>query len=217
MSVVHAKEGSVGEGNHYFFPSPFVWWTKIPDHEQIKQKYMPLILNDIDTNGSYYNQKNTWDCKVTSSFFNEDVYSVHIFDTAFHNKVIWDPLDQMITELNGSHSLPAPKSSSLLHVWYNKYEHLNWQEVHNHCPLDDHQTFSGIYILDLDSKNPTSFVRQQELRCFSTYSMQHLDTKNLSEGHVIIFPGELMHYVNPNLGENRLTVSFNIVSNYGTK
>ena len=204
--------------NFFLFPNPFVWWTKLDCHEEIKEKYIPLINKDIDINQKYYNQKNDWNCKITTSFFNEDKFLLHIFDEEFLNKVIWNSVDKMLAELTHKIYLPVPDSSIINHVWYNKYDDLNWQEIHNHENIGSPNQFSGIYLLSLEEQNTTCFVYQQHLKCYTSETLYTLNTSHLDEGHVIIFPCELMHYVNPSITKNRLTVSFNIDCNYnGTK
>ncbi len=213
----------IDKNNFFLFPSPFIWWKKIKSHEKIKEKYLPLILDDIKSNGKQYYENNTWDCNVTSSFFNLK-NNQNIFDEKFFNKVIWEPIDEMIEELSPIIQLQNPVFSNISQIWYNFYEKNNWQEIHNHIdftciPDSDHSyfvsSFSGIYLLKLKSKNDTCFVNSgTSMNCFTINSMQTLNTSNLTEGHVIIFPSELMHYVTPNLSKDRISVSFNIISKY---
>lgn len=199
------------KSNTFLFPTPFVWWTKLGCHQEIKEKYIPLISKDLETNQDYYKQQNSWNCQVTTSFFNEDNYMLHIFDREFLDKVVWDSVDKMLVDINERITLPVPKSSVLSHIWYNKYDNLNWQEIHNH---EKSSTYSGIYLISLEENNTTNFVYPQHLRCYTNETLYTLNTSNLDEGHVIIFPSELMHYVNPTLSQNRLTISFNINSDY---
>lgn len=199
--------------NFYIFPTPFVWWTKIENHLEIKNKYLPLIETDYNLNKKIYNQRSTWACNVTSSFFNE---SSQVFDNTFFDNVVWSSVDKMLDELSTKlYRFPIPSESRLCRVWYNKYDPGSWQEIHDHSPtFNQGETFSGVYLMDLNEKNGTVFYQQTKLRCFSSEYSQNFHTDSLDEGYVILFPSELSHYVKPSLN-NKTTVSFNIASKYG--
>ena len=200
--------------NYASFPSPFVWWSKVKNHSEIKSKYLPLIDVDFDLNRNVYDKNNTWACQVTSSFFNGSDTSP-IFDTNFYNSVVWDCLDKMLEELSKKLYLPVPIESRISRIWYNKYDPGSWQEIHDHSPCFNYgETFSGIYLLDLNESNGTVFYQQSKLRCFSQEYSHRIFTDHIEDGCVILFPSELAHYVKPSVN-SRTTVSFNIASKYG--
>jgi len=200
--------------SHYLFPVPFVWWTKIENHLEIKEKYLPLINQDYELNKDAYDSKSTWSCLVTSSYFNA-VPIFPLFDNSLFNTIIWNPLDTMLEELSVRVNLPIPNQSIVTHAWYNKYDIGSWQEIHDHSPnTGGSETFSGIYLLDVKEKNSTVFYQQNSLRCFSPGKSHYFSTENIEEGYVIIFPSELAHFVKPSVN-SRTTISFNISSDYG--
>lgn len=211
------------ELSHSFvFPAPFVWWKKVKEHEKIKEKYLPMIEEDYNLNRDSYNSKNSWNCEVTTSFFQEKICS--LFDETFYNDVIWDSIDKMIFDMTKRlDGIRTPIESMVKQLWYNKYESGNWQEIHNHqagnrFPVHFAMvSFSGIYLLDINEENATTFYTTQAN--YGCYSPAHsplcvFKTNHIPEGSVILFPSELSHYVNPCVN-SRTTISFNIVSNYG--
>jgi len=180
------------------FRSPFVFYCDVSNHDDIKSRYYNR-LKDIT-----YNDENSivkqWNCDVRSTFnFTVDC----LWDSYFQDSVIWKPLDQMLTEVDINF---YPTTSRVSGVWANFYKVGQFQEVHNHLGSRLNH-FSGIYILDQKGENRTSFNNYN-------YGLldSHLDTKNIDdikEGSVIIFPSNLLHYVNP-VDDNRCTISFNI-------
>jgi len=201
----------------FVFPAPFVWWKKLKDHETIKEKYLPLIEEDYNLNKDFYNSKNSWNCDVTTSFF-EELKICPLFDDNFCNDVIWNPIDEMLADMTDRlDGIRMPIESKVKQLWYNRYQPGNWQEIHNHQVHFSMVSFSGIYLLDLNEENTTTFYTTQAN--YSCYSPDYnplcvFKTNHIPEGSIIIFPSELSHYVNPCVN-SRTTISFNIVSNYG--
>ena len=185
------------------FKSPFIFWTPVPNHKQIKKKILPQIRQ------TYLEEKENllikrWDCKVFSSI----ELSLPYFDEEFVTSVIWNSFDKMLTEVD---LVEYPSNSRLNEVWFNYYPKGGYQEVHTHEDTSG-TTFSGVYLLDVNGANTTSFVVMDQI----FYLNHSINTKNcdsIKEGVVIIFPANLAHYVNPTL-DNRYTVSFNITSNF---
>jgi len=197
------------QSDHIIFPTHFVWWKRLENHEEIKERYIPIIDQDYELNSLIYNSKNDWDCNVTTSFFSEVSVSP-IFDDYFIKNVVWQTMDIMIKELHNRIKLPIPEESHLNHMWYNKYQKGQWQEIHNHN--SGNVSFSGIYLIDLNEKNNTVFYNKHNINCF--YAEKSLfSTNHIEEGSVIWFPSELSHYVKPSLA-NRTTISFNVYSKY---
>jgi hypothetical protein len=209
----------------FIFPTNFVWWTKIENHQEIKEKYLKLIDEDCRLNGEFYRKKNKWSCTVTSSFF--DKYPVSfLFDDYFLKHIVWDPMDKMLKDINEILPLRSADASEVTYMWYNKYDKGDWQEIHEHCgipPKNYHRTkkidadrnsFSGIYLMDLTEENKTFFHDKSNIQCFTSDGSITLSTENFEEGYVILFPSELSHYVNQCVN-SRTTVSFNIATSYG--
>lgn len=194
----------------YLFPMPFVWWTKIENHQEIKQKYMPLVNQDYELNRQTYKLKSLWSCSVTSSFFSDSLI-LSIFDNYFINTIVWNTIDKMFEEMNEKIYLPIPFNSELKHIWYNRYETGDWQEIHDHA--SEKISFSGIYLIDINEENSTTFYNNKTMNCFDL-QCKAFSTPHIEEGSVIWFPSELEHYVNP-VKKERTTISFNIASEYG--
>lgn len=180
------------------FPAPFVWWKSIENHREIKETLLPLIKREVQENPERFKVP-AWDCEVYSSF---NCYTPFLNDPGFLEKVVWNPLDECLSEVRLS---VTPRESVLKSIWFNAYEPGFFQEAHNHIP----HSFSGIYLLDVNEINTTNFLYNLSSRMLS----QRLSTRNLHEGDVIIFPSDLLHYVNPTL-TSRVTISFNIETNF---
>jgi hypothetical protein len=203
---------------HCTFPTKFVYWEKISDHQKIKEKYLKYINDDIEKNGYLYHKqiKERWHCKCISSFFSQEGFFPEIKKEEFHNLIVWNPMDNMLKEMKKIFNIPVPKQSRILKMWFNYYEPGEWQEIHEHSNnnLPTASTYSGIYLMDLNEDNPTIFLDKHPIKCWAGTSVVHtFTTENIEEGSVIIFPSELLHYVNPCLNK-RITISFYIDSTF---
>jgi predicted 2-oxoglutarate/Fe(II)-dependent dioxygenase YbiX len=204
--------------NLHIFPTKFIYWSRIKNHNKIKEKYYPLILKNQNEYGSKFREtvSKKWNCDCYSSFFSPED-TKNIFDDDFSNEVIWSVFDEMLNVFNNSPidlSMPIPKQSRICDIWYNHYDHGMYQEIHNHSHNNPIVHFSGIYLMELNEDNTTIFFNKNECKFYSDkIDVITYDTKHIGEGNVIIFPSELLHYVNPSL-KGRTTVSFNITSEY---
>ena len=187
------------------FPSQFVYYSKIENHSEIKQKYLPIIQEDLKTNKFLYESLTTWSCNVVSSFFGNKKKNLKMFEDDFYDEIIWKSLKELEEELYQKVSLyQFPKKIKLTEIWYNAYEKGHFQEYHKH----GRSNFSGIYLIDLHEENKTVF--KQELVPSITLDKYCLyDTKHLQEGTVIIFPANLSHCVRP-CENSRVSISFNL-------
>lgn len=200
---------------NFIFPTKFIYWEKILEHQKIKKKYFNSIKKDIEENKILYKTEveKIWQCSCVSSYFSNSKIFSELEEKNFFKDIIWDPMDNMLKKMNDTINLPIPKHSKLTRIWFNYYEPGNWQEAHEHS---DPATYSGIYLLDLNEKNPTIFFDENSSRCWGRErnpSMVTFSTEDIEEGTVIFFPSELMHYVNP-CKSNRTTISFNISSEF---
>ncbi len=203
--------------NIFTFPAKFVYWEKVKNHTNIKNKYYPIILQHKEKYGDYCKDviKSKWNCDCYSSFFMRD-NNLHVnFEDDFLNDVIWETFDKMLYDLNKSIlNVPIPKNSYILDLWYNNYTKGMFQEIHNHEGNNITIHYSGIYLLDLKENNTTVFIDNTHCKLYDTSSgFKNFKTDHITEGNVIFFPSELMHFVNPCFTD-RTTVSFNIVSKY---
>lgn len=193
---------------HYIFPSNFVYWQKVQNHQEIKEKYIELILNDFESNKDEYKSKSDWNCSVVSSYFDdENRNNKRIFDQYFIENVVQEPIENCISQLN----LMRPETISIFKIWYNVYDKNDYQEVHHHLGSQS-ISYSGIYILDLDGKNNTHFC-QPGVTLESQFG-SNFNGSTLEEGDVIIFPAGLLHYTSP-IDINKISVSFNVRCLYG--
>ena len=193
---------------HYTFPSQFVYWEKVENHQELKDKYLNLILDDVSKNSKEYRTNSHWNCDVISSYFaSSQKNNKEIFDNYFIDSVIKKPIENCIEELQ----LPAPKNILIQSLWYNVYKKNDYQEVHDHLG-PNYTAFSGIYILDLVGKNNTHFFSPGHVPDSSRFG-HHFKGNHLEEGDVIIFPASLLHYVSP-CETNKVSVSFNVGTEY---
>ena len=180
------------------FRAPFIYYCDVPNHKDIKSTYYNRLKDIVD------NSDNTvvkgWNCDVRTTFnFNIDFLS----ESFFRNSVIWKPLDQMLTEADLQQ---YPTHSRVSGIWANFYKGGEFQEVHDHVgQKGDH--FSGIYIMDQKGENKTSFIHNNFWILDTVIHTKNLE--DIKEGTVIIFPSNLLHYVNP-VEDERCTISFNI-------
>jgi hypothetical protein len=195
--------------NLHIFPSQFVYWEKIKNHEEIKNFLLPKIKEHSHSLFTLMSEDKIKSCeqqKCKTSYFVNDHFLEKIFkEYDYENDIIWNPIDNMLNrkDLNISR---YPSESNIRNLWYNIYSPGGNHKVHTH---GNDSGFSGIYILDLNEKNTTIF----ENFGGNTYLDHRFDTKHIEEGCVVIFPRNLLHYVNPSL-KNRVTISFNILSTF---
>ncbi len=52
---------------HYIFPSDFVFWRPVNEHNKIKKELLPLIYNNL--NNTKDKQIDIWRCDVNTEFF----------------------------------------------------------------------------------------------------------------------------------------------------
>ena len=73
----------------YNFPSNFVFWTKVKDHEQLKKKLLPQIYS----NESEITYDGVYEDSVTN-YFEEKNILLDMEKEIYHN-IIWDPFNEM--------------------------------------------------------------------------------------------------------------------------
>ena len=188
----------------HLFPGDFIFWSKVKNHDHIKESLLPIIYNNLGTTNN--RQIGNWLCDVNTEFFDLDFTKYLSLIT----EEIYPVLDKMFIELqNLSSNYKIPKTSTITSIWYNHYETNNNQEVHSHS--DDNSSFSGIYILNLNEENKTVFFSyNSSIAGTGTESKQ---LKEAKEGDIIIFPSNLLHYVLP-CEKTRDSIAFNISCKY---
>uniref|UniRef100_A0A6C0JWC4 Prolyl 4-hydroxylase alpha subunit Fe(2+) 2OG dioxygenase domain-containing protein n=1 Tax=viral metagenome TaxID=1070528 RepID=A0A6C0JWC4_9ZZZZ len=205
------------------FPMECIYWSKIENHEKIKEKYMKRILDtERKPHWLFCNVKTTFDMRNTF-LDNEDI-----------KQIIWDKIDDMIYQINKSDGIHKilPSHSILKEYWLNYYSYCNdqsFQEIHNHLinPMiikDEtyYPSFSGIYILhDENDVSNTVFQSPSSIQLpffpyFKRFVVDTGDYQDVKEGSVIIFPSTLEHLVKPCI-KKRITLAFNVFSKYNVK
>ena len=188
------------------FPGPFVFSASVENHAAIKEWLLPKITEKVRKDeGKTLNLRDKKFSEVVSSYGKNSQYLPELTDPSFLGQAIWCPMDQMFDE---NPSLRRPSRSQIGNAWFNYFEKSDWHGPHVH----HFSSFSAIYLLHLEEKNPTVFCNQWALS--SSQYDYHYTTEHLSEGSVIIFPSDLMHYVPPTNSHKRVTLSFNITSTY---
>lgn len=207
------------------FPSEFVYFEKVCGHSEIKQKCMPKIteLRKKRQNNPFVASKLN-----TSFHYGEKMYSENEFlnNELIHENVVWKPFQKMINKYNALRLYPININASIIKTaWWNYYDKDNFQESHNHlgpCLEKDgrllHASFSMIYILhDENDRSSVMFKKAAPLPVKALDDNVVFDTSTtpIGEGTVIIFPSTLEHFVKPCLKPGRVTIAFNIYSEYG--
>ena len=198
------------------FPGPFVFHTQISNHGELKKKFLPQI-NRLIKDKSELLGPNNWKCDCKTSFFEKEYSKSLLNDIELVKSIVWDPLDQMLSEardMDGGLCTQqikyGPSESSLGDLWFNQYDKGQFQEPHDHAGgtyKNVSSTFSGIYLLELNETNTTTFMA----KVGNPHSSFQLLTNHITEGSVIIFPSSLTHYVSP-VKTRKTSISFNIYS-----
>jgi len=178
--------------------APFIFYCDLINHQDIKDKYYERILRLFEENK--HSNVGGWNCKVKTTFNSVVDF---LWDDYFQNSVIWNPLDQMLEKVD---LYQYPVRSFVREIWTNLYKYGEFQEVHDHVG-NARNIFSGIYIIDQKGDNKTSFIHNNYGILDNQVHTKDMD--DIKEGTVIIFPSNLLHYVNP-VEDDRCTISFNI-------
>jgi len=182
------------------FESPFVAWYPVKNHQQLKQKYLPLITEHRDVIKenpiSYENQAHT-------SYYERYSDWNPLKQKDLIDAIVWNPFDTLIQEKQFA---TPPVKSNLADIWWNYYYPNGFAKPHKHC--ESH--FSGVYLLKLDEINTTEFCSISDEGPPDMMQTQ-FKTTQITEGHVVIFPSRLLHYTIP-CKKNRVIIAWNIIS-----
>jgi hypothetical protein len=203
----------------HFFHSPFVFWTKVPNHNQLKEYLLPKIEKDYRLNGKSYRDESCWECNSTSSFHSPVDVDKSILAYEPLIDAIWNSYSEFIDELIDSQMLCTEaeignySESSLSNLWYNYYNKGEFQETHDHSNKND---FSGIYLLSIPEEyNTTAWYNYNAaITPFENglyFGQKDAQEHGIGEGHMLIFPSKLLHHVPPASG-TRITISYNFRS-----
>ena len=205
----------------YHFPSEFVYWDKVENHEEIKNEFLPKILEDSKKkknnpfNNCKFNTNFTYVGEPDPNVMNKKIYDV----ISFH-------LEKMIAEYEKFKAIDfCAQKLMIVKGWWNVYDEGEFQEEHSHggSPVYSdntyfHPSFSAVYILHDDNEKssivfrkdgPLPFKRPYEEESFKTEKI-----KEIKEGTILIFPYNLRHLVKPCIKPGRVTLSYNILSGF---
>lgn len=215
LNNIMLKESPETNTGIYYFPPPFMYYSKVRHHEKIKEKLSLEIEQNIEKNSDKI--KNSWFCDVISSFhFDDGEFLVSNEDLM---TAIWEAYNQCIYLLHQDCWLDDSliqkfNDMHLDDIWYNKYQVGGNQEIHTH----DKFPMSGIYFLENTGNANTSWWYGSNNMFpgghgdYFSFSPEIIgDDKVVSkvgEGYIALFPGPLPHYV-PHTMHKKTTISFN--------
>jgi len=200
----------------YQFPSEFVFWDKVENHDEIKKEILPKILE------ANKNKKNNpfSACKFNTSFkHNDEQPDLNVMNKKMFD-VIFFYLEKMFKTINfNAEKLMVNKG------WWNVYDEGEFQEEHSHTGppkyLDGdlfYPAFSIIYILhDENEKSSIVFKKTGPFPLMEPHREKVFkteDVKEIKEGTILIFPYNLRHLVKPCIKPGRVTLAYNIRSLY---
>lgn len=186
------------------FPAPFVAWYSIPNHQQIKQQLLPHIYSQTSKKQECFKRQYATGLLSgpTTSFYHQ---SFDLFTDDILNDIVWKPFDEMMTEKQ----YQFKTESNLISLWWNVYDRGDSAKIHRHSAGD----FSGIYLLHNEEDNKTVFFHDEVGQPNFPKEDALYYTSHITEGHVMLFPSYLAHYVEP-CEKNRVIISFNLVTTY---
>ena len=200
---------------HIKFPSHYLYWTQVKDHENIKSKLLPIIHNLISNNN--YDNPFKQNCTMTTNFSEKTDF----LDNEMKEKIIWACLGEMILETNCFPSI-KPSDAIIKDYWFNVYKKGDFQEMHQHVALPHimngkmyHDTLSVVYILNSEEEDNSTVFKLTDKTIPYVPMLQEckFDTgvvKEIKEGTLLIFSNQLNHYVRPIKKSGRITIAFNI-------
>ena len=199
----------------YHFPSEFVYWDKVENHDEIKKEILPKILE-----ANKNKKNNPFDsCKFNTSFEYNGKPDLNVMNKKMFDVILFY-LEKMFKTMNFNvEKLMINKG------WWNVYDEGEFQEEHNHLGDPNYSNgdlfypaLSVIYILhDENEKSsivfrkpgPFPLMKPHDERVFKTE-----DVKEIKEGTILIFPYNLRHLVKPCIKRGRVTLAYNIRSVY---
>jgi hypothetical protein len=201
--------------------SQFLYYRTIPEHEDIKKKLMPKILeqeqefknNNINLENAYTSYS-----REKNGLKNIDF----LVELPVLKPIVLQTIDEVISHIKNNNILPIPPYTEyfITDSWYTIYNTGGNFDYHSHGHSQSiiggqvaYSVFSIIYILnDQDDANSTVFTTHDR-NYLSMTDIGVFDTAEFSdikEGTVIIFPSNFYHKVKPIKIPNRITVSYNI-------
>lgn len=210
----------------HHFPSEFVYWDDVENHEDIKNQLLPKILQKSEER-----KNNPFEaCKFNTSL-NRNNKTAYIENDFLRSEdilktVIFKNIEKMMIKYTKLYNYNINiKSSIVSGCWWNVYDEGDFQEEHSHWEppinienMTFYPTFSFIYILhDENEKSSIIFRKDPPLplrKPFEECGFSTSNVKEIREGTILIFPYNLRHLVKPCVKPGRVTIAYNICSNF---
>jgi len=202
--------------------SQFLYYRTIPEHEDIKKKLMPKILEqEQEFKNNNINLENAY-----TSYSSEKNGSRNIdflVELSVLKPIVLQTIDEVISHMKINNLFPIPpyKEYFVPDSWYTRYNTDGSFDYHSHGHSQSiidgqvaYTAFSLIYILNDQNVGNSTMFMNHDRNYLSTSEDTTIDTTDLTdikEGTVIIFPSNFSHKVKPVKIPNRITVSYNIL------
>ena len=208
----------------FYFPTDFVYWRTIKEHEHLKKQ----LLAQIEENVNLF----TITPNITKGLATHTTSGSWIVENnpKIIQTMVWDSLDILLQQLNSRpnyKSIPV-RNSFISNCWFSKYEGGDITTVH--CHNIDHPSivknnrlyrgmFSFIYVInDENEKNQTEFIKPTMAGTYANerceIRFKTSDVEEIREGTIMIFPSSLYHHVNVMCKPGRMVFSGNIYSTF---
>ena len=197
MEVVHILPTAVA-----IIPCPF--------HSSIKQTILSEIEEQSNNMSEFSANKKLQHLQHYSVLANDDKYG------RFRN---WceQQAERYAKEISGHY---IPETVQITDSWFNVSNTGGFQHQHYHA----NSYMSGVYYVNFDAEKghcPTSFTKDERSFMQNSSTIQLLKTKYTEfnqndvvyakEGELLLFPSHTTHGYKENQGDNRVTISMNIM------
>jgi hypothetical protein len=185
-----------------------VYKTKMPNHEEIVEGFMPFIENKENFDISTF-----WDCECRTTIQNDDKNEKFPWQLFFEN--VYKEVDNYSDAIGLSE---WGKDNMYAQAWINRYDEGQYQEVHSHG--GGNLLISCAYMLKLPEESAKFSFYKSNYEEFPVHLAQAFTgtppyfgrrvTPPLEEGDIIFFPSSLDHYVSTHKSSQlRSTISAN--------
>jgi hypothetical protein len=197
-----------------FFPTNFVSYREVENHADIKAEILPRILHYAE---QYKSKKEyLWDSDTKSGMittFNTGVDKdiAHLILEKYIKNIAWDPFREVVDYAG----VMGFNDAGVTNLWWNYYNPGDYGELHCHGNgAPGTPNYSAVYFLDLQEENTLEFYSPFLSSSHPIKGTTHyMNTKDITEGMVCIFPSTLLHQVKP-VTKRRITLSYNISCRY---
>ena len=194
----------------YVFPTPYVFNFEVKNHKQIKQQLLPIILKAAEEN----KDNPSYSINPSPLITNRNDMSNQLYNQELYDSIVWQPIDSFFRIIKSPDSPidligDNPLNSTIDSVWWNVFQPEAYTELHHR----GQGLISGIYILELNEDNTTSFYTPDHHQYGLNAERTHHKLDYVSEGTVLLFPSSLLHYSSP-CSKRMVTISFNVETTF---